>query len=82
MNFVEDHWSKSAIDQWNQLPGHLKDQVEALVRDICRDPEGPLARKVPNRDRTWAAEISEVAVYYKISRGKDFILIDEIAWRG
>jgi hypothetical protein len=78
---AEDHWSKTALDGLAALPGHLRDQVEALVREICRDPSGPLAREVPSLDRTWLVEASEVAVYYQVSRGGDFILVNDVIRR-
>lgn len=69
MTFYEDLWSGTASTQLAQLPAQVRDQVEATVRQICREPGG-VGLQVPGEELRvrplYAARAGTVLVIYEI----------------
>lgn len=78
----DDLWSKTAADQASLLPAHDRDQVEALVRGICRDPRGPHFTADPADPRVLAARVGRLAVFFRIDEIGSLVYILRVDARG
>lgn len=83
MSAFDDLWSKTALSDLGQLMPHVVDQVEALVREICRDPFGPPGVKlVRDPAGAWVAEDSLLAVMYRVDEVDRLVYVVGVEARG
>jgi plasmid stabilization system protein ParE len=80
---AEDIWSKAAADDLAGLPLAARDQLEALVAEICRDPfgrgtEDPAVEDLLGRMRI--ATSRRAVVYYQVV-DEDIIRVTRVFWR-
>lgn len=83
MTRAEDVWTKAALDSLAGVPLAERDQIEALVAEICRDPYGrgtadPEVEDLLGRMRI--AVSRRAVVYYQVV-DDDVIKITRVFWR-
>lgn len=69
MNRAEDVWTKPALDSLAAIPLAARDQIEALVAEICRDPYGRGTEDPESEDllgRMRIAAVRRAVVYYQV----------------
>lgn len=82
MSFFEDLWSGTALLQFEALPLAARDQVEACVREICRDPEsaGEVLPVEGSRPQ-YGAQVGLMLVVYQVDVFGECVLILRIVDR-
>lgn len=79
MSRFDDLWSKTAGLQLDALPAPARDQIEALVREICADPLGhPEAAGIP---RTRVAREGRATVLYQVDEIERLVYVRGVDWR-
>jgi hypothetical protein len=71
----DEIWSGSAQRAAEGLPPLLRDQAEALVRHVCRDPLGPDTAEHPQVPRTRVARAGRLAVYYQVDEIGEMVYV-------
>lgn len=83
MSFFEDLWSGTALLQFEALPPASRDQVEACVREICRDPESASeVLPVEGSRPLYGAQAGLVLVVYQVDAIGECVLILRVVDRG
>jgi plasmid stabilization system protein ParE len=80
---AEDIWTKTALDSLTAVPLAGRDQIEALVADICRDPYGRGTADPESEDllgRLRIAATRRAVVYYQVV-DEEIIRITRVYWR-
>ena len=83
MSRAEDIWTKPALDSLAAVPLAERDQIEALVGDVCRDPYGRGTEDPESEDlfgRLRIAATRRAVVYYQIVDA-DIIRVAKVCWR-
>lgn len=83
MTRAEDVWTKAALDSLAGVPLAERDQIEALVSEICRDPYGRGTEDPEVEDllgRMRIAVSRRAVVYYQVV-DDDVIKITRVFWR-
>jgi ABC-type sulfate/molybdate transport systems ATPase subunit len=83
LSAFDEVWTKAADLALAALPVAARDQVEALVREICRNPMGlgwPKELDGPARDRVAVASL--VAVTYQVDELERQVHIAMVRWAG
>lgn len=83
MTYWEDLWSGAALAQYEALPLPARDQVDACVREIRRDPhaagqELPVQSSRPQ----YGAQAGLLNVVYQIDAIGEAVLILRVVGRG
>lgn len=83
MTYWEDLWSGTALGQYEALPLSARDQVDACVREIRRDPHGA-GEELPGESRRpqYGAQAGLVNVVYQIDEIGEAVLIVRVVDRG
>jgi mRNA-degrading endonuclease RelE of RelBE toxin-antitoxin system len=75
----DDLWSKTAGEQLDELPAAVRDQVEALVRQICADPMShPEAAGIR---RTRVARDGRATVLFQVDELERLVYVRGVDWR-
>jgi mRNA-degrading endonuclease RelE of RelBE toxin-antitoxin system len=83
VTFHEALWSGTALRQLQAMPTAVRDQVEACVQEICRDPFTAGEVLIGDRVRPlYGAEAGPVVVVYEIDEIGEMILIRRVDNRG
>jgi plasmid stabilization system protein ParE len=80
---AEDIWTKPALDSLAAVPLAERDQLEALVAEICRDPYGRGTADPESEDllsRLRIAATQRAVVYYQVV-DDDIIRVTRVHWR-
>lgn len=82
MSTYDDVWSCAALKTLSLLPAHVQDQIDALVREICRDPQNP--RYTPARIQAGhqVASAGQLAVMFEVALIDNLVRIAGIQWTG
>jgi hypothetical protein len=78
----DELWSAAAVADVQALPTAVRDQVEALVREICRDPSGRGSFEPPDVPRTRVRDAGLLAVQYQVDELDRLVYIRRVTWRG
>ena len=78
----DDVWSGSALKALALLPEHTRDQVEALVADVCRDPRAPRFPHVRTQPGYQVASAGPVAVLFEVGVLDNLVRITAVHWMG
>ena len=81
----DELWSRTAAAEYNALDTSRRDQVGALVREICREPYAvgvPQRADGPARDRV--AVTGDVTVHYQVDDLGEppMVYLVRVVWRG
>lgn len=83
MTFHADLWSGVAQRQLATLPAPVRDQVEACVQEICRDPSGAGEALLGERTRQlYGAQAGSVVIIYQIDELGEMVHILRVVNRG
>lgn len=82
MSGFDEIYSRSADADLNTLDPAVRDQATALVREICRDPMGPLATEALEPPRTRVARSGRLVVYFQVDELDRLVYIRRVVWRG
>lgn len=83
MSSFDDNWAKAADDALALLPAGERDQAEALVREICRDPYGLATDEVYGADpRERTAVSGMIAITYMVDEIGDLVYVVRVQWGG
>lgn len=83
MSRAEDIWTKGALESLAAIPLAARDQLEALVSEICRDPYGRGTEDPESEDllgRLRIAATRRAVVYYQVV-DEDIVRITRVYWR-
>lgn len=83
MTRAEDVWSKAALEALSGVPLAERDQIEALVGEICRDPFGLGADDPAQPDPLGRARVAvsrRAVVFYEVV-DEDIVRVVRIFWR-
>lgn len=78
MTRFDDLWSGSAQSALGALAPMVRDQVEALVRQVCADPLGPGTVAAPDRGRTRMARSGRLTVYFQVDEIGELVYVTGI----
>lgn len=83
MTYWEDLWSGTALAQYEALPLAARDQVDACVREIRRDPQA-VGEELPIQSGRpyFGAQAGLVNVVYQIDEIGEAVLIVRVVDRG
>lgn len=84
MSRAEDEWTKRALDAAAALSVADRDQLEALVGEICRDPYGRGIEDPALPDPLGRARVATSrrgVVFYEVV-DDDIVKITRVFWRG
>lgn len=83
MTYWEDLWSGTALAQYEALPLAARDQVDACIREIRRDPHGAGEELPIQSSRPYfGAQAGLVNVVYQIDDIGEAVLIVRVVDRG
>jgi hypothetical protein len=85
VTFHEELWSGTALAQLALLPTAARDQVEATVQQICREPGGvgvQIAGDDPHARPVYAARAGSVLIVYEIDTIGEMVHILRVVDRG
>lgn len=82
MSGFDEVYSRTADAELNALDAAVRDQATALVREICRDPMGPLTVEALEPPRTRVARTGRLVVYYQVDELDRLVYIRRVIWRG
>jgi mRNA-degrading endonuclease RelE of RelBE toxin-antitoxin system len=83
VTYYSDLWSGAAQRQLAALPSAIQDQVDACVRDICRDPHTAGEALLGQAPRQWyGAQAGLAVVVYEIDELGELVHILRVAYRG
>lgn len=83
MTHWEDLWTGTALGQYEALPLAARDQVDACVREIRRDPHvAGQELPVESRRPQYGAQAGLVNVVYQIDEIGECVLILRVVDRG
>jgi uncharacterized SAM-dependent methyltransferase len=75
----DDVWSGAALKALSLLPPHIQDQVDALVREICRNPQYTPARIQAGH---MVASAGPVAVMFEVALVDNLVRVAGVQWTG
>ncbi len=79
MTRFDDLWSKTAGEQLAGLDAPVRDQIEALVRQICADPlSHPEAAGIR---RTRVARDGRATVLFQVDELEMLVYVRSVDWR-
>ena len=79
MTRFDDLWSKTAGQQLDDLPGPVRDQIEALVREICADPLGH--PEAAGMQRTRVARDGRATILFQVDEIEHLVYVRGVDWR-
>ena len=81
MSALDDVWSGTALTALAGLTGEQRDQVEALVRALCRDPDAASA-PVAGVAGLRVGYADGVAVYFRLDLLGELLYVARVEARG
>lgn len=81
MTPFDELWSGRALADLEAFPASTRDQVEALVRELCRDPLDGATTQVPGSGQR-VLEAGLLAVFYQVDELDRLVYVLRAVWRG